>query len=50
VERCVIGICDHSSIGVRAPTSLALLDVVNQRYRSFIGTRYFSKRHFFDLL
>jgi len=48
-ERCVIGICDHSSNGVRAPASLALLDVVNQRYRFFIGPRYFSKLHFFDL-
>jgi hypothetical protein len=27
-----------------------LLDVVNPRYRSFIGTRYFSELHFFDLL
>jgi hypothetical protein len=50
VERCVIGICDHSSNGVRAPASLTLLDVVNQRYRSFIGTRYSSKLHFFGLL
>jgi hypothetical protein len=53
--RCVVGICDHSPIGVRAPASLALLDGVNQRYRSFIGTRYigvryFSELHFFDLL